>query len=122
MKFIHVVILQKLSLGFITNGYNNVIVLQYKIKCIYKFCGFLFLFFFFKWKISLHLLLQGYSHIEEFIVTQYPLQDTIEDFWRMVWEKNSTTIVCLYTPEGDVSITATSLFFNALSVMVPVVY
>jgi protein tyrosine phosphatase len=43
---------------------------------------------------------QGYNKNEEFVVTQYPLPNTIEDFWRMVWEHNSMTIVLLNPPDA----------------------
>ncbi|XP_054751228.1 receptor-type tyrosine-protein phosphatase gamma-like isoform X2 [Lytechinus pictus] len=39
--------------------------------------------------------LQGYRRQNEYIVTQYPSLDTMEDFWKMLWEHNSTTIVTL---------------------------
>lgn len=37
----------------------------------------------------------GFNHLKEFIVTQHPVTDTISDFWQMVWDHNSTTIVVL---------------------------
>ncbi|XP_030828388.1 tyrosine-protein phosphatase 99A isoform X1 [Strongylocentrotus purpuratus] len=39
--------------------------------------------------------LQGYRRQNEYIVTQYPSAETMEDFWKMLWEHNSTTIVTL---------------------------
>ncbi|KAK3101774.1 hypothetical protein FSP39_006244 [Pinctada imbricata] len=45
--------------------------------------------------------LQGYNKTDEFIVTQHPLDSTIEDFWRMVWDKNSSLIVLLSQDEGE---------------------
>ncbi|BFZ10956.1 hypothetical protein BsWGS_13995 [Bradybaena similaris] len=45
--------------------------------------------------------LQGYKKSAEFIVTQHPTEDTMEDFWRMVWDKNSPVIVVL-SPIDDV--------------------
>ena len=38
---------------------------------------------------------QGYYRAKEFIATQGPLPDTENDFWRMVWEQRSSTIVML---------------------------
>ncbi|XP_061178739.1 tyrosine-protein phosphatase 99A-like isoform X2 [Saccostrea echinata] len=39
--------------------------------------------------------LQGYNHTDEFILTQHPLESTVGDFWRMVWDNNSSVIVLL---------------------------
>lgn len=45
--------------------------------------------------------LQGYNTSREYIATQGPLSNTKDDFWRMVWEENSTTIVMVtQTIEG----------------------
>ena len=48
-------------------------------------------------------MLQGYRKSEEFIVTQYPLESTKEDFWRMVWDRNSPVIIVLQSEEEAVS-------------------
>uniref|UniRef100_A0A6P7G206 protein-tyrosine-phosphatase n=1 Tax=Diabrotica virgifera virgifera TaxID=50390 RepID=A0A6P7G206_DIAVI len=37
----------------------------------------------------------GYNSPREFIVTQGPLHSTRDDFWRMVWESNSRSIIML---------------------------
>ena len=37
----------------------------------------------------------GYNREREYIATQGPLENTIEDFWRMVWEYHCSTIVML---------------------------
>lgn len=37
----------------------------------------------------------GYSRQNEYIATQGPLPNTVGDFWRMVWEQNSRTIVMM---------------------------
>ncbi|XP_063439230.1 tyrosine-protein phosphatase 99A-like isoform X4 [Mytilus trossulus] len=39
--------------------------------------------------------LQGYTKTNEFILTQHPMESTIDDFWRMVWDKNCSVIVLL---------------------------
>jgi len=45
--------------------------------------------------------LPGFTHLKEFIVTQHPLVDTIADFWQMVWDHNSLTIVVLSSVVDD---------------------
>ena len=37
----------------------------------------------------------GYKYKRAYIATQAPLTETIDDFWRMLWEHNSTIIVML---------------------------
>jgi len=39
--------------------------------------------------------LQGYRYRRAYVVTQGPLPETTEDFWRMLWEHNSTIVVML---------------------------
>ncbi|XP_073837740.1 protein tyrosine phosphatase 69D [Musca autumnalis] len=39
--------------------------------------------------------IEGYDNSENFIITQDPMENTIEDFWRMVLEQSITTIVML---------------------------
>ena len=45
---------------------------------------------------------QGYKQHKAYIATQGPLQNTVEDFWRMVWEFKCRVIVmlCPLTEEG----------------------
>ena len=50
---------------------------------------------------------QGYrNHPQQYIATQGPLENTIEDFWRMVWDNNSEVIVMAtnFQERGIVSI------------------
>uniref|UniRef100_A0AAQ4NQR8 protein-tyrosine-phosphatase n=1 Tax=Gasterosteus aculeatus aculeatus TaxID=481459 RepID=A0AAQ4NQR8_GASAC len=56
---------------------------------------------------------QGHHHNKEFIVSQTPLRSTVEDFWRMIWEHSTHTVVrlphthfqdresCVYWPSKD---------------------
>ncbi|XP_053556940.1 receptor-type tyrosine-protein phosphatase alpha [Bombina bombina] len=43
--------------------------------------------------------INGYKYPKYFIATQGPLPDTLDDFWRMVWEENSPVIVMLTSLE-----------------------
>ncbi|KAJ8301223.1 hypothetical protein KUTeg_020210, partial [Tegillarca granosa] len=45
--------------------------------------------------------LQGYNKTDEFILTQHPLESTVEDFWRMVWDQNSSVILLLSPVDDD---------------------
>lgn len=39
--------------------------------------------------------IDGYKYKKAYIATQAPLNETVDDFWRMLWEHNSTIIVML---------------------------
>lgn len=45
--------------------------------------------------------LQGYKHRNAYIATQRPLENTVQDFWRMVWEFKSKVIVMLCQTQED---------------------
>jgi protein tyrosine phosphatase len=45
--------------------------------------------------------LQGSSRQDEFIVTQYPTEETRSSFWQMVWDNNSNIIVVLNSDETE---------------------
>ena len=36
-----------------------------------------------------------------YIATQFPLESTVNEFWRMMWEKKSNCIVMLADPEEN---------------------
>ena len=38
---------------------------------------------------------QGYQQREAFILTQAPLENTIQDFWRMLWEYEVISVVMI---------------------------
>ena len=44
---------------------------------------------------------QGYKQRYAYIATQGPLENTVEDFWRMMWEHQCSCIVMLCNLEED---------------------
>ena len=38
---------------------------------------------------------QGYNHPNAYIAAQGPMPNTINDFWRMIWEYKLVTVVML---------------------------
>ena len=40
-------------------------------------------------------MITSISHRNAFIATQGPLEETVQDFWRMLWEQNVNTVVML---------------------------
>lgn len=45
--------------------------------------------------------LPGYWYKDAFIVTQYPLESTVVEYWKMLWENNCTIIVMLTGKEEE---------------------
>lgn len=43
----------------------------------------------------------GFQKLKEFIITQHPLEATVCDFWQMVWDHNSQTVVVLSDTNDD---------------------
>ena len=44
-------------------------------------------------------LTQGFWKCQAYIATQYPLEDTTQDFWRMVWQENCRSLIMLLSKE-----------------------
>ena len=71
------------------------------VKIIYRTCEHTGRFCCDVWRLTLRSLcqdkiaLQGYRYRKAYIATQGPLPGTTEDFWRMLWEHNSTIVVML---------------------------
>lgn len=42
---------------------------------------------------------QGFWKSQAYIATQYPLEDTTNDFWRMVWQEHCRSLVMLVSEE-----------------------
>jgi protein tyrosine phosphatase len=42
--------------------------------------------------------MQGYMKPKTYIATQGPIPESISDFWRMVWEQDSRTVIMLTNP------------------------
>lgn len=67
--------------------------LKYQTRVVQYFCQV-------NAKILLQLLIylylfQGYGFPRKFIASQGPKEVTLNDFWRMVWEQNSYTIIMI---------------------------
>lgn len=64
------------------------------------------------------VLLQGYCKHKAYIGTQAPLPDTFEDFWRLVWEQDSASIVMLTKEEegGKVRISCSGICFLSFNI------
>lgn len=54
--------------------------------------------------------IDGYRYRNAYIATQGPLNETVEDFWRMLWEHNSTIVVML-TKQREMGRVSISHFF-----------
>ena len=45
--------------------------------------------------------LQGYKHRNAYIATQAPLENTVGNFWCMIWEFSSRTVVMLCSMQDE---------------------
>lgn len=43
--------------------------------------------------------MKGFWKSQAYIATQYPLEETTQDFWRMVWQENCRSLVMLLSKE-----------------------
>ena len=50
-------------------------------------------------KLSVFFPQQGFWKSQAYIATQYPLEDTTNDFWRMVWQEHCRSVVMLVSKE-----------------------
>lgn len=41
------------------------------------------------------MIFLGFQRNREFIITQHPMENTIMEFWQMMWDHNAQTIVML---------------------------
>jgi receptor-type tyrosine-protein phosphatase gamma len=39
--------------------------------------------------------LPGFNQLKEFVITQHPTEQTVPDFWQMLWDHNARTVVVL---------------------------
>ena len=67
-------------------------------------------------KNSIVFAVQGYKLKNAFIATQGPVPDSVPDFWRMVWEQNSATIVMVTNLEERGRV-RNELFYLAIDIM-----
>jgi len=62
----------------------------------------------------LYLTFSGFKRLGEFIVTQHPLENTVLDFWQMLWDHNAQTVVILTDMSEDM---VCCIYFNSLKLI-----
>lgn len=60
--------------------------------------------------------IDGYRKQNAYIATQGPLPETLSDFWRMVWEQRSSTIVMMTRLEEKSRVKRDALSFTVQSI------
>ena len=78
----------------------------------YYFCKQFDIFYFL---ISPH---QGYQQREAFILTQAPLENTIQDFWRMLWEYEVISVVMISSAKEHDMVSSQSIYLVDLKQIV----
>ena len=78
----------------------------------YYFCKQFDIFYFL---ISPH---QGYQQREAFILTQAPLENTIQDFWRMLWEYEVISVVMISSAKERDMVSSQSIYLVGLKQIV----
>ena len=58
---------------------------------------------------------QGYRQRGTYIATQVPMENTVNDFWKMIWEYKSKTIVVLCKMAEDGEVDPIPNLFNTTS-------
>ena len=57
------------------------------------------LFLIMNWLLS--FAFQDHKGQVSYIATQHPLRETVEDFWRMVWDQKALTVVMVNNEEKE---------------------
>ena len=78
----------------------------------YYFCKQFDIFYFL---ISPH---RGYQQREAFILTQAPLENTIQDFWRMLWEYEVISVVMISSAKERDMVSSQSIYLVGLKQIV----
>ena len=61
---------------------------------------------------------QGYQQREAFILTQAPLENTIQDFWRMLWEYEVISVVMISSAKERDMVSSQSIYLVGLKQIV----
>ena len=86
--------------------------MHYPMAQRYYFCKQFDIFYFL---ISPH---QGYQQRETFILTQAPLENTIQDFWRMLWEYEVISVVMISNAKERDMVSSQSIYLVGLKQIV----